>query len=51
MLDLFHESQEEYQPKMWKRKHEKRELDVAAGLAKKAKFTKLDLTSIILARV
>ena len=49
-LDLYAESQEPYQATMWKRRREEHELSVSAGHAKKAKFTKLDLTSVILSK-
>ena len=47
-LDLFHESQEPWMAQTWKRRREEHDLAVSGGVKKKAKFTKLDLTSLIL---
>ena len=47
-LDLYHESQEPWMVEVWKRRREMNELEAAAGTQKKRKFTKLDLTSLIL---
>lgn len=47
-LDLFAEAQEPWMAKTWKRRREACELEAAAGTCKKAKFTKLDLTSLVL---
>ncbi len=50
-LDLYHESQEPYQENAWKRRREEHERSVSAGLEQKPKkFTKLDLTSVVLAK-
>jgi hypothetical protein len=47
-LDLFAEAQEPWMAKIWKRRRESHELAVAAGTCKKAKFSKLDLTALVL---
>ena len=47
-LDLFAEAQEPWMAKVWKRRRECKEIAAAAGANKKRKFTKLDLTSLIL---
>jgi hypothetical protein len=48
-LDTFAESQRPYCATLWKRRREEAEKEKSAGVpAKRAKFTKLDLTSIIL---
>jgi len=48
VLDLYHESQESWMAPVWKRRREENENAASAGFAKKAKFTKLDLTALIL---
>eukprot|EP00973_Karenia_brevis_P027720 3820606-Karenia_brevis.AAC.1 len=47
-LDLFTEAQEPWMAKAWKRRREVHECAAEAGREKKAKFTKLDLTALIL---
>ena len=50
-IDLFAESQRPFCAKLWKRRREEAELQAAAGAAnKKRRFSKLDLTALILDR-
>jgi len=46
-IDVYHECQESWIAKAWKRRREQKEL-ADPNLAKKARFTKLDLTAVIL---
>ena len=47
-IDLFAEAQQPFQAAMWKRRREKKDAEHLAGVGKRATFSKLDLTAVIL---
>ena len=47
-VDVISEANEPWMATVWKRRREQQEMDAAAGASKKAKFTKLNLTALIL---
>ena len=49
-LELFEESQRPWNAAMWKRRREQAATQSAAGLSKRRRFSKLDLTSLVLAK-
>ena len=49
-LDVFEECQEPWMAPKWKRRREQHEMEAGGGQRKRAKFTKLDLTALILER-
>ena len=48
VIDVYSEAQQPWMAKVWKRRRDQAEMEASAGTSKKAKFTKLDLTAIVL---